>query len=224
MWVEGRRRRRAETARRLGRRAPADVRCLARQKGGARPGRESVSGVVRREARARAGGHKLEDNLVVDQLADDLGETTDGAGSWRKVLRGTTERKKKCALFFKRERESLGPCRVGEPCPAPLRVAMRSPLPFPCVPDRPYKILLVQVGTLSFSQPLFGVSVLFIYLGPARPSCRKVVVKQTRARSQALRFLPLRLRGKTLCARGLCLRRRRRHAGGKCSSGSDGRS
>ena len=44
------------------------------------------------------------------------------------------------------------------------RVAMRSPLPFPCVPDRPYKILLAQVGTLSFSHPLFGVSVLFIYL------------------------------------------------------------
>ena len=40
---------------------------------------------------------------------------------------------------------------------------MRSPLPFPCVPDRPYKILLVQVGTLSFSHPSFGVSVLFIY-------------------------------------------------------------
>ena len=40
---------------------------------------------------------------------------------------------------------------------------MRSPLPFPCVPDRPYKILLVQVGTLSFSHPLFGVSGLFIY-------------------------------------------------------------
>ena len=39
-------------------------------------------------------------------------------------------------------------------------VAMRSPLPFPCVPDRPYKILLVQVGTLSFSHPSFGVSVL----------------------------------------------------------------
>ena len=39
---------------------------------------------------------------------------------------------------------------------------MRSPLPFPCVPDRPYKILLAQVGTLSFSHPLFGVSVLFI--------------------------------------------------------------
>ena len=34
---------------------------------------------------------------------------------------------------------------------------MRSPLPFPCVPDRPYKILLAQVGTLSFSHPLFGV-------------------------------------------------------------------
>ena len=60
--------------------------------------------------------------------------------------------------------ESLGPCRVGEPCPAPLRVAMRSPLPFPCVPDRPYKILLAQVGTLSFSHPLFGVSVLFILM------------------------------------------------------------
>ena len=41
---------------------------------------------------------------------------------------------------------------------------MRSPLPFPCVPDRPYKILLVQVGTLSFSHPSFGVSVVFIYL------------------------------------------------------------
>ena len=40
---------------------------------------------------------------------------------------------------------------------------MRSPLPFPCVPDRPYKILLVQVGTLSFSHPSFGVPVLFIY-------------------------------------------------------------
>ena len=45
----------------------------------------------------------------------------------------------------------------------PLRVAMRSPLPFPCVPDRPSKILLVQVGTLSFSHPSFGVSVVFIY-------------------------------------------------------------
>ena len=41
---------------------------------------------------------------------------------------------------------------------------MRSPLPFPCVPDRPYKILLVQVGTLSFSHPSFGVPVLFIEL------------------------------------------------------------
>ena len=32
------------------------------------------------------------------------------------------------------------------------------------MPDRPYKILLVQVGTLSFSHPSFGVPVLFIYL------------------------------------------------------------
>ena len=30
---------------------------------------------------------------------------------------------------------------------------MRSPLPFPCVPDRPSKILLVQVGTLSSPTP-----------------------------------------------------------------------
>ena len=51
---------------------------------------------------------------------------------------------------------------------------MRSPLPFPCVPDRPYKIscLLVQVGTLSFSHPSFGVIyVLFIY--PIRESLVK---------------------------------------------------
>ena len=68
-------------------------------------------------------------------------------------------------LYERAREESLGPCRVGEPCPAPLRVAMRSPLPFPCVPDRPYKILLVQVGTLSFSHPLFGLPVLFIYYG-----------------------------------------------------------
>ena len=41
------------------------------------------------------------------------------------------------------------------PSPAPsIHVAMRSPLPLPCVPDRPYKILLAQVGTLSFSHPL----------------------------------------------------------------------
>ena len=36
------------------------------------------------------------------------------------------------------------------------------------VPDRPYKILLAQVGgdpvpALSFSHPLFGVSVLFLF-------------------------------------------------------------
>ena len=49
---------------------------------------------------------------------------------------------------------------------------MRSPLPFPCVPDRPYKVLLVQVGTLSFSHPSFGVPViyLFIYLLDWHPS------------------------------------------------------
>ena len=47
--------------------------------------------------------------------------------------------------------------------PSVSRWPMRSPLPFPCVPDRPYKILLAQVGTVSFSHPLFGVSVLFIY-------------------------------------------------------------
>ena len=46
---QGQRGRRAE-------RSPADVRCVARQKGGARPGREPVSGVVRREARRAAGG------------------------------------------------------------------------------------------------------------------------------------------------------------------------
>jgi len=34
--------------------------------------------------------------------------------------------------------------------------------PFPCVPDRPSKILLVQVGTLSSSHPSFGVSVFFL--------------------------------------------------------------
>ena len=41
---------------------------------------------------------------------------------------------------------------------------MRSPLPFPCVPDRPYKILLVQVGTLSFSHPPLVWRARFIYL------------------------------------------------------------
>ena len=42
------------------------------------------------------------------------------------------------------------------------RLAPRSRSPVCCVPDRPYKILLVQVGTLSFSGPLFGASVLFL--------------------------------------------------------------
>ena len=45
-----------------------------------------------------------------------------------------------------------------------LSVAMRSPLPFPCVPDRPSKILLVQVGTLSSSPiPRLGLSVFFLF-------------------------------------------------------------
>ena len=66
--------------------------------------------------------------------------------------------------------ESLGPCRVGEPCPAPLRVAMRSPLPFPCVPDRPYKILLAQVGTLSFSHPCL-VCLFYLFRAPCLGSC-----------------------------------------------------
>ena len=47
---------------------------------------------------------------------------------------------------------------------------MRSPLPFPCVPDRPYKILLVQVGTLSFSHPSFGVSVYLFIIYGKRPT------------------------------------------------------
>ena len=68
---------------------------------------------------------------------------------------------------------------MGEPCPAPLRVAMRSPLPFPCVPDRPYKILLAQVGTLSFSHPLF-VGFLFIYLCiPVISGANSLVVLRT---------------------------------------------
>ena len=78
--------------------------------------------------------------------------------------------------------ESLGPCRVGEPCPAaPLRVAMRSPLPFPCVPDRPSKILLVQVGTLSFSHPSFGVSVLFRKLASLPPLALLIEERMHRA-------------------------------------------
>ena len=41
---------------------------------------------------------------------------------------------------------------------------MRSPLPFPCVPDRPYKILLAQVGTLSFSHPLLMVCPFYFFI------------------------------------------------------------
>ena len=64
---------------------------------------------------------------------------------------------------------------------AALRVAMRSPLPFPCVPDRPYKILLVQVGTLSFSHPSLPLACpfyLFIYSSFSRwISFGRVVVR-----------------------------------------------
>ena len=38
-----------------------------------------------------------------------------------------------------------------------------SPLPFPCVPDRPYKILLVRVGTLKMAK--FGVAGNTFYAG-----------------------------------------------------------
>ena len=87
------------------------------------------------------------------------------------------------ALSYTRE-ESLGPCRVSEPCPAPLRVAMCSPLPFPCVPDRPSNILLVEVGTLSFSHPSFGVSILCICL--FRPQTHFVYRGGARYRAQAV--------------------------------------
>ena len=51
----------------VGRRAPADMRCLARQKGGARPGRESVSGVVRRDARRARAGLEMERRFPADE-------------------------------------------------------------------------------------------------------------------------------------------------------------
>ena len=54
---------------------------------------------------------------------------------------------------------SLRACRV--PCQE-----QESPT---CPPDRPSKILLVQVGTLSSSHPSFGVSVFFLSLpSPSR--------------------------------------------------------
>ena len=64
-----------------------------------------------------------------------------------------------------RERNPWDPVVWVNPCPAPLRVAMRSPLPFPCVPDRPYKISCsCRWGPCPSPTPcLFGVSVLFIY-------------------------------------------------------------
>ena len=42
------------------------------------------------------------------------------------------------SYIYERERNPWErPCPAGESCPASLRVAMRSPLPFPCVPYRP---------------------------------------------------------------------------------------
>ena len=77
------------------------------------------------------------------------------------VMASTCRRVQLCPI---REGNPWDPVVWVNPAQPPSVVAMRSPLPFPCVPDRPYKILLAQVGTLSFSHPLFGVSVLFIYL------------------------------------------------------------
>ena len=65
--------------------------------------------------------------------------------------------------------------RLSSPCPAPLRVAMRSPLPFPCVPDRPYKILLVQVGTLSFSHPSRLACPFYLFRESRALSCARPV-------------------------------------------------
>ena len=49
----------------------------------------------------------------------------------------------------------------------PLSGAGESPT---CPPDRPSKILLVQVGTLSSSHPSFGVTVFFLFFGKVNPS------------------------------------------------------
>ena len=45
-----------------------------------------------------------------------------------------------------------------------LSVAMRSPLPFPCVPDRPSKTLLVQVGPCPRPIPRFEEGVKYVCL------------------------------------------------------------
>ena len=47
------------------------------------------------------------------------------------------------------------------------------------------EILLVQVGTLSFSHPSFGMSVLFIYTGLARTGTRLVRLGRKVKNSQA---------------------------------------
>jgi len=49
------------------------------------------------------------------------------------------------------------------------RIAKSRLLPFPCVPDRPSKILLVQVGTLlSFSHPLLACPFYLFNDAPGR--------------------------------------------------------
>jgi len=74
-------------------------------------------------------------------------------------------------LSYTRERNPWDPVVWVNPVQPPLRVAMRSPLPFPCVPDRPYKILLAQVGTLSSSHPSFGLSIFFLSFFKAGHPC-----------------------------------------------------
>ena len=74
----------------------------------------------------------------------------------------------------------MDPVCVGEPCPAPLRVAMRSTLSFPVVPDRPYKILLVQFCCCRWVPCLLPPLVWllpFIYLWRARTGFRCIVGK-----------------------------------------------
>ena len=50
-------------------------------------------------------------------------------------------------------------------------------LPFPCVPDRPYKILLLQVGTLSSSHPSIGLSFLFLSFGVTGSAAKSKTAK-----------------------------------------------
>ena len=71
---------------------------------------------------------------------------------------------------------SVHPYRVGVPVVG--RTVFRLPIN-QSITDRPSKILLVQVGTLSSSHPSFGVSVFFLFLSFFRSvrtgcsSCRR---------------------------------------------------